>query len=375
MGLNGVPRLGRVLVLALASLLLLPVSAGAAAPAQPVNVVAPTISGEATHRERLVAHPGSWAPDGLTHAYQWFRDDRAVAGATGRRYRLGLDDIRHRLHVVVTATGDGGKTSAASESTPRVGKAELDNEQRPRISGSRRFTRTLTADPGTWERRPAKVRYRWLRSGEPIAGATSRRYRLAAADVGKPIRVRVVVRREGFTRAQASSRATARIRHRVPARRTVNYHVETRGRITTSLADFKRLAQQTYDDPRGWRNAGIRFRRVATGGSLTLVLSEASWLPRFSSGCSSSWSCRVGRFVIINQERWKHASPAWNARGGSLRDYRHMVVGHETGHWLGHGHRGCPGPGSLAPVMMQQSIELDGCRFNPWPIRSELWSG
>ena len=105
-----------------------------------------------------------------------------------------------------------------------------------------------------------------------------------------------------------------------------------------------RQAQQTLDDPRGWRGAGIQFVRAAKGGSMTLVLSEASRVPSFSSSCSSMWSCRVGRFVIINQERWKHASPAWNAAHGKLRDYRHMVVNHESGHFLGLGHASLPGP-------------------------------
>ena len=66
-------------------------------------------------------------------------------------------------------------------------------------------------------------------------------------------------------------------------------------------------------------------------------------------------------------------SPAmpWNAAGRSLRDYRHLVVNHETGHWLGRAHRGCPGQGQAAPVMMQQSKALDGCRFNAWPRPDE----
>jgi hypothetical protein len=76
--------------------------------------------------------------------------------------------------------------------------------------------------------------------------------------------------------------------------------------------------------------------------------------------------------VIINQTRWNRATPPWNAAGGSLRDYRHMVLNHETGHWLGKGHAGCPGRGKPAPVMMQQSKGLDGCRFNPWPTLREL---
>src|SRR5690606_13219636 len=106
--------------------------------------------------------------------------------------------------------------------------------------------------------------------------------------------------------------------------KTFTYRIETRGRITTSLSTFVRQAQQTFDHPRGWRSAGYRFRRVSKGGQFSLVLSEASWLPRFSSGCSAMWSCRVGRYVIINQDRWKWASPAWNAAGRSRRDYRHM---------------------------------------------------
>jgi hypothetical protein len=84
------------------------------------------------------------------------------------------------------------------------------------------------------------------------------------------------------------------------------------------------------------------------------------------------WSCRVGRYVIINQDRWKDASPAWNAAHLALRDYRHMVVNHETGHWLGLHHATCPGPGRLAPVMQQQSKGLQGCRFNPFPTIHEL---
>jgi hypothetical protein len=94
----------------------------------------------------------------------------------------------------------------------------------------------------------------------------------------------------------------------------------------------------------------------------------------FSSGCGTEYSCRAGRYVIINQDRWLGATPSWNNAGGSLRDYRHMVINHETGHWLGHDHANCAGAGQPAQVMQQQSIDLQGCSFNPWPTASELWS-
>jgi hypothetical protein len=51
-----------------------------------------------------------------------------------------------------------------------------------------------------------------------------------------------------------------------------------------------------------------------------------------------------------------------------------MVINHETGHWLGQGHRYCPRRGAYAPVMQQQSISLQGCRAHIWPRRNEIRS-
>lgn len=154
----------------------------------------------------------------------------------------------------------------------------------------------------------------------------------------------------------------------------VTYDVTTKGVVNASLAEFRAQANATLNDSRGWSQMGVSFQEVTTGGMFTLVLSEASQVPSFSSGCGSEYSCRVGRYVIINQDRWQTATPSWNNAGGSLRDYRHMVVNHETGHWLGHGHSSCSGAGQPAQVMQQQSIDLQGCAFNPWPTANELHS-
>lgn len=376
----GVLRRRRVTLLLLAVVGLLGpavvVPAGPAAAADPiVSVSAPVVTGVARVGERLRTTDGTWTPDGLAFTYEWLRDGSPIGDATGRSYRLRLEDLGARISARVTATDATDQTGVAtSEPTAAVRRGELALVTRPAISGETRYDHRLRASAGRWAPTATKVRYRWLRSGVEIPGATKATYLLAPDDVGERISVSVTARRDGYVKAVATSRRTAVIDHRMPLRRTVRYHVETRGKITADLATFKRLAQETYDDARGWRGAGMGFQRVKKGGAFTLVLAQASWVPRFSSVCSADWSCRVGRFVIINQTRWLHASPAWNRAGRSLRDYRHMVLNHETGHWLGHGHLGCPGPGRPAPVMMQQSKGTFGCTLNPWPLRSELWA-
>jgi hypothetical protein len=154
-----------------------------------------------------------------------------------------------------------------------------------------------------------------------------------------------------------------------PVRRTVTYDVRTAGATRSSAEDLAASAAETYLDPRGWRAAGIAFERVVSGGDFTLWLAAPSRMESFSSVCDAFYSCRVGRNVIINDDRFTSGSPYWP---GSVDEYRDMVVNHETGHWLGLGHRTCPLAGAPAPVMQQQSKGLGGCTPNPWPTNAEL---
>ena len=356
----------------LGGLLALPVPPTAAAD-DVVNVSPPTVSGAPMFGRLLRADPGEWLPSDVAVRYRWLRDGDPIRGAREGTYRLRLPDLGHRISVRVTATDDAGDSAQAfSAPTAKVVRAPLRNRRPPTVVGVQRYTRTVTATTGRWSAEPTRLRFQWLRSGRPIPGATGAHYRLSHVDVGRSLRVRVTATAPGRTRAAATSPRTGRVLHRVDVRRTVRYSVRTRGHIVASVKEFRRLAQQTYDDPRGWRAKGVRFVPVAKGGAFTLWLAAAGTVPGFSSGCSSTWSCRVGRDVIINQTRWRFASPAWNAGPLSRRDYRHMVVNHETGHWLGKGHAGCPGKGRPAPVMMQQSKGTKGCHFNPWPTAAEL---
>jgi len=150
------------------------------------------------------------------------------------------------------------------------------------------------------------------------------------------------------------------------------YSVTTRGTMRANLAAFRDGVAATYADERGWARAHHRFQLVEPSSGqaeFTVVLAQARYLPTYSRVCSSTYSCRVGRYVIINQDRWRRGSPYFS---GTLEQYRRMVVNHETGHWLGRGHAYCPGRGKAAPVMQQQSKGLNGCRVNPWPLPREV---
>lgn len=346
-------------------------SSGAAEP--PVNVTPPTVSGSAVYGSVLTADPGEWSPAEVTVTYQWLADGSPIPGAVGAQINLGLDELGRSISVSVTGTDPvgGGQATAVSAEVGPVARAVRLQTQRPVLTGSSRLGRTLEAEGGKWSPAPDKRRYQWYRGKRAIEGADGRRYRVTYLDVGKPITVHVRVTGPGYVPLESVSEPV-RGKHRVAVRRVATYSIQTRGRVTADLGVFAKRAAETYADPRGWRGRGVKFRKVAVGGDFTLVLAEASTLPSFSSACSSEWSCRVGRFVVINQTRWLHASPAWKDLGAALRDYRHMVVNHETGHWLGFGHAYCPAPGRKAPVMQQQSKGLQGCRANPWPTQGEL---
>ena len=159
-----------------------------------------------------------------------------------------------------------------------------------------------------------------------------------------------------------------------PTTRTYTYCVQLAGVAAGEQAAFARQARDILHEVDGWTLGGtIRFapRSSCTGTGFTLWLAAPARVDAFSPGCSAAYSCRVGRNVIINRDRWHHATPSWRNGGGSIDGYRTMVVNHEVGHWLGYGHVGCPGNGQPAPVMQQQSISLQGCRPNARPTNTE----
>jgi hypothetical protein len=152
---------------------------------------------------------------------------------------------------------------------------------------------------------------------------------------------------------------------------TIRYRVE-RHTTDEATADFVDVVNATLADARGWTRARFVFVPDPTAAYL-VVLAEGEEVDRLCLPYDTygEYSCQNGPTVALNADRWRHATTKWT---GDLATYRQMVVNHEVGHLLGmkHPKPQCPRRGSPAPIMNQQSTELDGCLPNPWPLPSEI---
>ena len=155
---------------------------------------------------------------------------------------------------------------------------------------------------------------------------------------------------------------------RGPVRR---FLVEVEGGLRIDAADFAARVTQVLSDPRGWRGAGLAFRRVDSGRvDFRVALASPRTTDRLCAPLPTNgvFSCVSGERAVVNLFRWRRGAASYRHR---LAGYRAYVVNHEVGHILGRSHAGCPGSGRRAPVMLQQTKGVAPCRPNPWPLASE----
>jgi serine protease AprX len=178
---------------------------------QPLNGLAPTISGLAREGEILRAQTGAWS-GGLpfSFVFQWQRCDVSggacgpIPGIAGPEYQLTSADIDATIRVIVTATNRAGSSSAASAPTGPVAPLPPRSLDPPSIVGTARDGNTLHAERGTWiSSRPLAITHQWLRcrSGAdgctPVPGATASTFALGSGDIGRSVTVTVTAANAG----------------------------------------------------------------------------------------------------------------------------------------------------------------------------------
>ncbi|MBO8196362.1 DUF3152 domain-containing protein [Streptomyces oryzae] len=159
----------------------------------------------------------------------------------------------------------------------------------------------------------------------------------------------------------------------------VRYRVDVENGLPLDGKLFAEAVHKTLNDERSWAHGGKRsFERVSSGKA-DFVITLAS------PGTTDKWCAKSGldtseekvscdsaatERIMINAWRWARGAETYGP--DKMHAYRQMLINHEVGHRLGHGHVGCPADGKPAPVMMQQTKYLTThgktCRVNAWPF-------
>jgi len=155
---------------------------------QPINTIAPVISGIAQRGETLTSTTGTWTGVGtITFAYQWQRDEVNISGATSSTYVLVADDDNTSITCVVSATDSEGTGTATSNAiSPILGVPY--NLVAPVASGTGQVGQTLSTTNGSWQGiATITFTYQWRRDASDISGATSSTYTLVGDDYATDI--------------------------------------------------------------------------------------------------------------------------------------------------------------------------------------------
>ncbi len=154
------------------------------------------------------------------------------------------------------------------------------------------------------------------------------------------------------------------------AEQVVTVRVEVEAGLGVDGAEFARQVMAILNDPRGWGHDGsVAFARTDGEADIDLTLASPATTDELCAPVDTGGTVSCGRvgFAVLNAVRWAQGAEPFLEAGGSVPEYRQYLVNHEVGHVLGNGHVRCPAPGEAAPVMVQQTLGLDGCRPNGWP--------
>jgi PKD domain/Carboxypeptidase regulatory-like domain len=193
------------------------------APAVPVNVMVPSLSGTAQQGETLTEGHGEWTNEPTHYEYQWSRCDgegkscAAISGATEQTYLLSAADVGHTIEVSETARNAAGPSVPAGSTASAVVLPAIPVDVTPPTigGGAARQGATLTETPGTWTNSPTGHSYQWLQCNAigaaclPISGATGQTYVPDAEDVGHTIEVQETTGNAGGSSEPATSSASA----------------------------------------------------------------------------------------------------------------------------------------------------------------------
>jgi hypothetical protein len=177
----------------------------AAIPAAPV----PTVSGTPKVGLPLTCSPGQW-PTGTSFAYEWIVGGIPLGDGGKETFIPPGSYVGETISCRVTGSLPGyADTRRRSTETAAVAKGTLTGAV-PKIGGTVKVGRTLTAKPGSWTS-GTRLAYAWFANGTAIRRATKSTLTLSRTTRGKRITVRVTGTKTGYTSLARTSARTGRV--------------------------------------------------------------------------------------------------------------------------------------------------------------------
>jgi len=167
-----------------------------------------TITGTARFGQTLRTSQG-WSTAPTSTSYQWYSNGKAIRGGTYSFLNLSSSLIGTKISVKVTVAKTGFTSKATFSAATVVRNATFTTVAAPKIAGTLKAGSVLTASNGSYKPGPSSVSFQWYRNGAAISGARNRTYKLASADNGKSITVRVTARRQYYDAKVTASGAVS----------------------------------------------------------------------------------------------------------------------------------------------------------------------
>ncbi|MGC3953201.1 MAG: Ig-like domain-containing protein [Propionicimonas sp.] len=180
----------------------------------------------------------------------------------------------------------------------------------PTVSGTAKVGKTLKVKAGSWA--PAKVTlaYQWLRDGAPIAKATKSSYKLAKADAGRKISVRVTGSKTGYvsvaktSKAKTVAKVKAKIKLSVPSKVAKGKQATAKLTVTGAVANPTGNVTVTVNGKKlsgvlaaaGKGKVSIALPAIGKKGSYKV---KASFSPTGETAVSTSKSSTVSKKLKV----------------------------------------------------------------------------
>lgn len=154
----------------------------------------------------VTVHAGAW-PAGTALKYQWFDEYGTIPGATKSTYKIETDERGLHLQAAVIGTAPGFLQSYATSKATTVAAGKLVTKP-VSIIGTVKVGKTVKIKHGAWTT-GTKYTVQWYANGKAIKGATKTSLKLATAQGGTRIVVKVTGSKTGYTTKTVASKQTA----------------------------------------------------------------------------------------------------------------------------------------------------------------------